>query len=131
MWPALFAAAVAASTGLLAKNHLSKRASVITDSDPQNDAVVENATPRSPVGSVSRPPWDSDCEDQVKEGIFRFSSDGGSGEKKKKTKLRLKKKKNVAEEQQQKKKSGRRVGVCLKRRKTVPSKCGSSSNPKG
>ncbi|XP_004306237.1 PREDICTED: uncharacterized protein LOC101307916 [Fragaria vesca subsp. vesca] len=130
MWPALFAAAVAASTGLLAKNHLSKRASVITDSDPQNDAVVENATPRSPVGSVSRPPWDSDCEDQVKEGIFRFSSDCGSGEKKKKTKLRLKKKKNVAEEQQQKKKSGRRVGVCLKRRKTVPSKCGSSSNPK-
>ncbi|KAL6133364.1 hypothetical protein ACLB2K_065601 [Fragaria x ananassa] len=38
--------------------------------------------------------------------------------------------KDAVEEEQKKKKSGRRVGVCLKKRKTVPSKCGSSSNPK-
>ncbi|XP_024186840.1 protein POLAR-like 1 isoform X2 [Rosa chinensis] len=131
MWPALLAAAVAASTGLLAKNHLFKPAAEITDSDPQNDAVSDDATPQRSVASVSRSPmlpWESDCEDQMKEGIFRFSSDGGSGKKKKKkTRFRLKKK-DVVEEQ--KKKSGRRAGVCLKKRKTVASKCGSSSDSK-
>ncbi|XP_062003518.1 protein POLAR-like 1 isoform X1 [Rosa rugosa] len=131
MWPALFAAAVAASTGLLAKNHLFKPAAEITDSDPQNDAVSDDATPQRSVASVSRSPmlpWESDCEDQVKEGIFRFSSDGGSGKKKKKKTRFCLKKKDVVEEQ--KKKSGRRVGVCLKKRKTVASKCGSSSDSK-
>ncbi|XP_050382673.1 uncharacterized protein LOC126799504 [Argentina anserina] len=140
MWPALFAAAVAASTALLAKNHLSSMSAAgITDSDPRNDAVSEVATPQR---SVSRSPtllWDSDCEDQFKDGIFRFSSDGdGSSEKKKKTRSRLllkKKKKEAAaveEELKKKKKSGKRVGVCLKKkRKTnVASKCGSSSNSK-
>lgn len=125
MWPALLAAAVAASTGLLAKKHLFKPAAEITDSDPRNDAVSSAKPPQLP--------WESDCEDQVKEGIFRFASDGSAGgsgkKKKKKTRLRLRKKK--AAEQN---KSGRRVGVCLKKRKTGKNggpKCGSSSNSKG
>ncbi|KAM5556931.1 hypothetical protein ABKV19_024359 [Rosa sericea] len=70
-------------------------AAEITDSDPQNDAVLDDATPLRSVASVSRSPvlsWESDCEDQVKEGIVRFSTDGGSGKKKKKTRFWLKKK---------------------------------------
>lgn len=78
----------------------------------------------------------------MKEGIFRFASDGsagGSGKKKKKTKktrLRLRKKKAAerSEGAAGQKKSGTRVGVCLKKRKTGKNggaKCGSSSNSKG
>lgn len=131
MWPALFAAAVAASTGLLAKKHLFKPAPEITVSDPRNDAVSSAKPPQLP--------WESDCEDQVKEGIFRFASDGSAGgsgkKKKKKTRLRLRKKKAAerSEGAAEQKKSGRRVGVCLKKRKTGKNggaKCGSSSNSK-
>ena len=130
MWPALLAAAVAASTGLLAKKHLFKPAPEITVSDPRNDAVSSAKPPQLP--------WESDCEDQVKEGIFRFASDGSAGGsgKKKKTRLRLRKKKDAerSEGAAEQKKSGRRVGVCLKKRKTGKNggaKCGSSSNSKG
>lgn len=74
----------------------------------------------------------------MKEGIFRFASDGSAGGsgKKKKTRLRLRKKKDAerSEGAAEQKKSGRRVGVCLKKRKTGKNggaKCGSSSNSKG
>ncbi|XP_040362687.1 uncharacterized protein LOC112201478 isoform X2 [Rosa chinensis] len=70
-------------------------AAEITDSDPQNDAVLDDATPLRSITSVSRSlvlPWASDCEDQVKEGIVRFSTDGGSGKKKKRRRFWLKKK---------------------------------------
>ncbi|XP_016647497.1 PREDICTED: protein POLAR LOCALIZATION DURING ASYMMETRIC DIVISION AND REDISTRIBUTION [Prunus mume] len=171
MWQAVFAAAVAASTGLLAKNHIFnfKPATDTFDptahhnaanpifnfnpapvsSDPTADHNAEphpNTNPNLSIASAFQselPPWEiSDCEEQPEGTIFRFSSEG-RGESGTRFRLRKgtrsKKKKGVGVEAErsngaEQRRTARKVGVCLKKRKTGKSvaaanaKCGSSSS---
>ncbi|ONI03122.1 hypothetical protein PRUPE_6G240300 [Prunus persica] len=146
MWQAVFAAAVAASTGLLAKNHIFNFKPA-TDSDPTTDHNAEphpNPNPNLSIASAFQselPPWEiSDCEEQPEGTIFRFSSEG-RGESGTRFRLRRgarsKKKKGVGVEDErsngaEQRRTARKVGVCLKKRKTGKSvaaaKCGSSSS---
>lgn len=148
MWQ-LFAAAVAASTGLLAGKHIFFKPTA--DTDPPADHNEDTACPGPYNFSVASafqsqpPPWEtSDFEEQREGTIFRFSSEAASGRGGSGTRFRLRKrtgsikKKGVAAEAErsngteQRRTARRGVGVCLKRRKTgknvAATKCGSSSS---
>lgn len=147
MWQAVFAAAVAASTGLLAKNHIFNFKPATDSSDPTADHNAEphpNTNTNLSIASAFQselPPWEiSDCEEQPEGTIFRFSSKG-RGESGTRFRLRKgtrsKKKKGVGVEAErsngaEQRRTARKVGVCLKKRKTGKSvaaaKCGSSSS---
>ncbi|BFG36017.1 hypothetical protein CerSpe_222910 [Prunus speciosa] len=147
MWQAVLAAAVAASTGLLAKNHIFNFKPATDSSDPTADHNAEhhpNPNPNLSIASAFQselPPWEiSDCEEQPEGTIFRFSSEG-RGESGTRFRLRKggrsKKKKGVGIEAErsngaEQRRTARKVGVCLKKRKTgknvAAAKCGSSSS---
>lgn len=114
MWQLLLAAAIAGSTGLVAKHFLSP-----TSSD---------------LGPKCEPPFESGYESNFEQGIFRFSSSGSSGKKfwrKKKsgTSRRLEKYDGVESERSAATGgvvSRRRFAVRLKKRRKTAARCGSS-----
>ncbi|XP_048423643.1 uncharacterized protein LOC103935148 isoform X2 [Pyrus x bretschneideri] len=147
MWQ-LFAAAVAASTGLLAGKHIFFKPTAVPDhnSEPPHPDP-NNPSSASPFQSQP-PPWEiNDFEEQREGTIFRFSSEAASGQGRSGTQFLMrmktgstgsKKKKGVDAEAErsngveQRRTARRGVGVCLKRRKTgknvAAAKCGSSSS---
>lgn len=143
MWHVLLAAAVAGSTGLVAKHLFSTNAGLTPNQaqtekpEQENIQGLTGSTFDSPVvpNECNESGYESNYEQQT-EGIFRFSSSGSSGKKKignlkKKTGIVCRRLKYDSVEKRSGglDSSGKRFAVCLKKRKTfktVPSKCGSS-----
>ena len=148
MWQVLLAAAVAGSTGLVAKHVFNTNADPVSD---QTQNPFDDSKPQVPVAStliLGSPPASSGCNDsgngdgslcQRQDGIFRFSSSGGasrSGSRSLRKRAVGAKKVGdrsgcAKEETEVPRKSSRRFAVRLKRRKTtknVAAKPGLSSS---
>lgn len=137
MWQVLVAAAVAGSTGLVAKRVLSSA----SDQTPDQEAA-EPSTPRATISA----PNAFECESSYgrSEDIFRFSSSKSSNARSKGSRKKLEtpsSRKSAVKgaevegsrgnHQTAHCKSGRKFHICLKRRKTgknVAPKCGSCSS---
>ncbi|XP_059427962.1 uncharacterized protein LOC132161789 isoform X1 [Corylus avellana] len=146
MWQVLLAAAVAGSTGLVAKHVFNTNADPVSD---QTQNPFDHSKPQVPVAStLGSPPASSGCNDfgngdgshcQRQDGIFRFSSSEGasrSGSKSLRKKAVGAKKAGdrsgcAREETEVPRKSSRSFAVRLKRRtttKNVAAKPGLSSS---
>ncbi len=146
MWQVLVAAAVAGSTGLVAKHLFNPNADPTTTNtkpipdQPEPENLSHNLNPQA--STLDSPPVKQDGN------IFRFSSSGSrSGSKNSRKKPAIGSRKQIGakkvgersgnadkEEAEIQKKSARKFAVCLKRRKTnknVAAKSGSSSSSKG
>ncbi|KAJ8754151.1 hypothetical protein K2173_002050 [Erythroxylum novogranatense] len=130
MWQLLVAAAVAGSTTLVAK-HLLLSDKFEEEQRTENHELVSS--------EFQSPEVTNKCGYESNEEIFRFSSSGSSG---KRTKGSRKKsgisgrrlKYGVANQRSEgdgAERSGRRFGVCLKKRKTAKRVLGSSSSKDG
>uniref|UniRef100_A0A2N9FCR2 Uncharacterized protein n=1 Tax=Fagus sylvatica TaxID=28930 RepID=A0A2N9FCR2_FAGSY len=145
MWQVLVAAAVAGSTGLVAKHLFNPNADPTTTNtnpipdQPEPENLSHNLNPQA--STLDSPPVKQDGN------IFRFSSSGSrSGSKNSRKKPAIGSRKQIGakkvgersgnadkEEAEIQKKSARKFAVCLKRRKTnknVAAKSGSSSSSK-
>jgi hypothetical protein len=150
MWQVLLAAAVAGSTGLVAKLVFAPNADPTADPvSDQTQNPFDHTKPQVSVAStLGSPPVSSGCNDsgngngngshcQRQDGIFRFSSSGGASRSGSKSSRKAVGAKKVGhrsgcarEETEVPRKSSRRFAVCLKRRKTsrnVAAKSGLSS----
>ncbi|XP_031396518.1 uncharacterized protein LOC116207624 [Punica granatum] len=136
MWQVLLAAAVAGSTGLVAKHFLAPAADLSKALDSDHAPELEAAEPSTPRATISVPNA-SECERSCgrSEDIFRFSSSGSSrahskGSRKKfgsGSRKSAGKKADGGDSGTAHSKSGRKFRICLKRRKTgknVAPKCG-------
>lgn len=131
MWPVLLAAAVAGSTGLVAKHILSPASDPSRALDPSratDQEAPEPSTPRATISALHASESESSC--CRSEEIFRFSSSGsgnarskGSGKKlaspgsRKSVGKAAKFKGSCGNDDAVHGKSGRKFYICLKRRK--------------
>lgn len=143
MWQVLLAAAVAGSTGLVAKHFLGHERSKQEEQQYPSQAPIDFVFGSPENSNVSNEcGYESNLE-LLPEGIFRFSSSGSLSSRKKtrilKKKSGIKGKKLKFEDENDKaykrsvgsEGSARRFAVCLKKRKTaktVPANRGSSSS---
>lgn len=134
MWQVLLAAAVAGSTGLVAKHVFTPNADPVSE---QTQNPFDHSEPQvSAASTAGSPPVSSACNDsgngngshcRRQDGIFRFSSSGGSSRSgSKSSRKRAVGAKKVGdrsgcarEETEVPRKISRRFAVCLKRRKTA------------
>lgn len=134
MWQVLLAAAVAGSTGLVAKHVFTPNADPVSE---QTQNPFDHSEPQvSAASTAGSPPVSSACNDsgngngshcRRQDGIFRFSSSGGSSRSgSKSSRKRAVGAKKVGdrsgcarEETEVPRKISRRFAVCLRRRKTA------------
>lgn len=143
MWQALLAAAVAGSTGIVAKHLFKPRSAVPTATalPEQPQKLHEDFEPNGGFQIPSASTFDSqlllddDGLREKQEGIFRFSCSGSREVRFRSRNLSKKPgfprrglKKGVGSEESNggvdPRKSGKRVGVCLKKRRTINNAAG-------